>query len=146
MVVTVVLETNLQWYDGRLLFWNPVTKHDHYITNVESVNVWTPLSELIHENATIEEITSAQGYDIKIVPIAPEAIDRSNAIENRIFNGSFNPLQLKERLKVKYGCIFDVRKFPFDHKTCEITMKIHQHKNIIYKHRTYELCIHCLTI
>ena len=50
----------------------------------------------------------------------------SNPTENRLYNGSRNPLRLTLRMKTKYICTFDVTKFPFDGQQCLLNMKINQ--------------------
>ena len=49
--------------------------------------------------------------------------------ENRLYNGSYNLLQVSQRMKVKYNCKFDVYKFPFDGEICYLIFKINRYKN-----------------
>ena len=127
MVVTLTLKIGFQWHDERLQFLNPTPNKNNLIPKLESDHVWNPLNDLIYENAIIGEIKTEQDYQMEVMPIVADAIDPSYAIENSLFNGKCNPMELKKRLKIKYSCLFDVRKFPFDQKICEFKMKINQH-------------------
>ena len=49
-----------------------------------------------------------------------------STIEDRLFNGSSNPLSLTIRMKTKYSCTFDVRRFPFDEQQCFLKFKMNQ--------------------
>ena len=65
---------------------------------------------------------------IKLIPIQAEQGNPAHSRENVLFNGTYNPLKLRQRVKVKYDCVFDVRKFPFDRKNCLAIMKINRPK------------------
>ena len=123
MMVELTMEVFLTWSDERLLFFNPQRNKDNIISDGLWKKMWNPMRNIIYENAIVGEVI----YDwhiIQILPNVPEPLDASNAIENVIFNGSYNPLQLRQRMKVKYDCRFDVTRFPFDVQECSFIMKI----------------------
>ena len=129
MVITVTLEIRLQWYDQRLEFNNLKVNEDTLISNENAKQLWNPLRDLIHENAVIGEVTSDSDYDVKIHPLLPEDLDVSKSQENRVFNGSYNPLKQYQRFRIKYNCLFDVKNFPFDGQNCTFVMKMNHPQN-----------------
>ena len=82
------------------------------------------MDNLIHENAVVGDVIYDQNEEIKMVPNAPEPLDILEAIENVVYNGSYNPITLTRRMKIKYDCTFDAKKFPFDEQYCSVIMKI----------------------
>ena len=131
MIVTLTIEVNFTWYDKRLSFSNPSTRKDNVIPSEIVGQLWTPFRSLIHENAILGEIIHDSQKNMRLISQVAEEPDASKVIEGRIFNGSRNSLQLTQRLKIKYNCIFNVMKFPFDGENCSYHMKINQNKNSI---------------
>jgi hypothetical protein len=129
MIVTLTMELQITWFDKRLMFSNPMINRDNLIPGEMAKKLWTPLRDLIHENAIIGEITYDSDFSAKLLPSVPENLELSKHIENRLFNGSYNSLQLTQRMRIKYNCIFDVKKFPFDSQNCTFIMKINQLKD-----------------
>ena len=128
MMVALTMELYLEWYDGRLSFFNAYDDQDNIITDDESKLIWTPMRNLVHENAVVGDVIYDQNEEIKMVTNAPEPLDILEAIENVVYNGSYNPLALTRRMKIKYDCTFDVKKFPFDEQNCSVIMKISNQK------------------
>ena len=128
MIVTLTMEIKIQWYDKRLTFSNPIVNKDNIIPPEMAEKVWSPLRDLIHENAIIGEVTYEGDHKIRLLPNISENIEASAAIENRLFNGSFNLLELSQRVRIKYNCIFDVKRFPFDGQNCFFIMRLDQRK------------------
>ena len=145
MMVALTMELSLIWHDGALSFFNPSYHQDNILHYQKSKQLWTPIRNLIHENAIVGNVIEER-REIKILPISPEPLAPSAAIENEIFNGSHNPLKLTQRMKINYDCRFDVKKFPFDDQNCSFIMKINQQKmttirlisnhNAVYKGET----------
>ena len=86
------------------------------------------MQHLIHENAILGEIEYEDHTFVKLLAIVPENVDPGKAIEERLFNGSCNSLAFVQRVKLKYNCNFNVRKYPFDEQRCSFIMKINQLK------------------
>ena len=128
MEVTLTIAMQIKWYDKRLTFFNLITNKNNFISNEKSSLIWTPLRDIIHENAIIGEITNGF-HSVKPHPSLPEDVDDTIAIENRSFNGSSNALELTHFIKVKYNCIFNVKNFPFDSQTCKFYLKLNQNKD-----------------
>ena len=128
MEVTLTIAMRIKWYDKRLTFFNLITNKNNFISNEKSSQIWTPLRDIIHENAIIGEMTNGF-HSVKPHPSLPEDVDDTIAIENRSFNGSSNALELTHFIKVKYNCIFNVKNFPFDSQTCKFYLKLNQNKD-----------------
>ena len=114
----------MKWHDQRLTFSNPMINQLNVVPAENVRDLWLPLDDLIHENAIIGEIRLGKFKKVKVYTSIPENIDATMATENRLFNGSYNWLYASQRMKIKYNCIFEVNKFPFDEKNCEFLMKI----------------------
>ena len=106
----------------------PTTNKINFISNEKSSLIWTPLRDINHESAIIGEITYGS-KTVKPHPTSPEDVDDENVIENRSFNGSSNALELAQKMKVKYNCVFDVQKFPFDGEICQFVLQINQNED-----------------
>ena len=128
MIVTLTMEVRIKWNDKRLVFSNPAMNTDNRVPKEIVGRLWSPLQHLIHENAIIGDITYEDHNYVNLRPLVAEDLDPSTAIENRLFNGSFNSLELIQRMRIKYNCVFDVIKFPFDGQKCQFIMKINQLK------------------
>ena len=128
MVIVLTIELHMWWNDKRLTFSNPSKTEKNFIPHSIKHKLWTPMQNIIHENAVIGEITYDSMDDIKVIANIAEPPDTNKAIENRIFNGTFNTLELTKRARIKYNCLFNVKKFPFDHHNCSAIMKLVQSK------------------
>jgi len=128
MVITLTLEIRISWRDKRLTFSNPSMERENRIPKDVVSKLWSPLQHLIHENAILGEIEYEDHTFVKLLAIVPEDVDPGEAIEERLFNGSCNSLAFIQRVKLKYNCNFNVRKYPFDEQRCSFIMKINQLK------------------
>ena len=128
MILALTIKMTFQWYDKVLMFSNLIPDTRNLIPNEKRILLWTPLRDIIQENAIIGEVKTENNYDVSVYATTAENPDLNSAIENRLFNGAHNPLNLTVRMKSKYACEFDVRKFPFDDHQCLLTMKINQHR------------------
>ena len=130
MIITLTMEISIMWNDKRLKFTNPSIKKGSIIPSEVADQLWTPFRNLVHENAILGEIIYDTHSNLKLMSHFPEVPDASNAIENRLFNGSRNSLEITQMMKIKYNCIFDVKKFPFDTENCSVIMKVNQRNEI----------------
>ena len=129
MMVTLTMELCLKWNDVRLSFVNPSFDQDNVISESQSQKLWTPMGNMIHENAIVGDV-NYDGNEMKILRSNPEPSKTTEVMENAVYNGSSNPIELTQRMKIKYDCRFDVKKFPFDDQNCSFIMKIKQQKMI----------------
>ena len=128
MQIILTIEFHLSWNDKRLTFSNPSKTGKNHIPHLIKERLWTPMLNIIHENAVIGEITYDSMDDIKLIANVAEPPVINKAIENRVFNGTFNKLELTQRGKIKYNCLFNVKNFPFDGQNCTAIMKLAQTK------------------
>ena len=124
MVAVFTFDLDMNWHDNRLKFSNPRKNKENIIKLDQARKLWTPLQEVIHENAIVGNVEYDKAKVIQLVPIQAEPGRASHSHETVSFNGSYNPLKLRQRMKVQYDCVFDVRKFPFDGQNCIAVMKI----------------------
>ena len=124
MRIVLTLEQKMTWYDERLTFSNPNLRKDNLISRAQGNLIWRPTRDLIYENAIIGEIEYAPYRVIRIIPVISENMDASKSIENRLFNGTKNPLEMTVRMRIKYNCIFDAKQFPFDTQSCSLVTKM----------------------
>ena len=126
MIVTLTMELKFKWFDKRLTYSNPDINKTNLISNKLSEKIWTPLRDITHENAIIGEVTYDGDFIVQIHAIYPGDPEPKNPIENRLFNGSINDLIGTQRLKAKYNCKFDLKKFPFDEHSCFVILRLEQ--------------------
>ena len=129
MIVTLTMKIILEWFDSRLMFSNLMYHTENIMPEEHADRIWSPLRDMTYENAVIGEVTYDSDYIINIVPIVPERWDVSSPRENRVYNGSYNPLILTHRKRIKFGCTFDVTRFPFDDEKCMLFIKLKQRGN-----------------
>ena len=141
MILSLTMKLTFQWNDKVLMFSNLIPDSNNYIPTEKRKLIWNPFRDMIQDDAIIGG-TDKDKYYLSVHGTIAENSVITNPIENRLFNGSNNPLMLTLRIKTKYICTFDVRRFPFDGQQCELNMKINQrqyykirfteHANITY--------------
>lgn len=129
MIVTLTMELRFEWFDKRLTYSNPVINKRNLISEQQSDIIWTPLRDIIHENAIIGEVVYDGDFIVEIHAISPGDLEPSKPIENRLFNGSSNDLIGTKRMIAKYNCEFDSKKFPFDEHDCSIILRMDRRKD-----------------
>ena len=129
MIVGLTIKIRMKWYDERLTFRNPSMNQDNILSAETGRQLWLPLDNLIHENAIIGEVKYDNQKEIMLHPGMPEGVNFALPIENRIFNGSNSLLEVSQRMKIRYNCIFNVKNFPFDRTECYFPMGINLHKS-----------------
>ena len=133
MVLTLTMKLTLKWYDKVLTFSNLAPNTNNFFPSEKKSLIWTPLRDMIQENEIIGERKTDEDPDMSVFATMAEKPNVSDPIENRLFYGSKNSISLTTRMKTKYGCTFDVRRFPLDVHKCRLIMKINQRKH--YKTR-----------
>ena len=141
MILSLTMKITFQWNDKVLMFSNLIPDSNNLIPTEKRKLIWNPFREMIQDDAIIGG-DKYDKYYLSVHGTIAQKSDFTNPIENRLYNGSNNPLMLTLRMKTKYICAFDVRRFPFDGQQCELNMKINQrqyykisfteHANITY--------------
>ena len=129
MMLALTMKINLQWTDGRLMFSNLILNRSNMIPNEKRGLIWVPMNDVTHENAIIGEIKADKNSKMSVYANVEEPLGVGIPVENRLFNGTYNPLSLTLRKKIKYKCTFNVLRFPFDGQKCPVTMTINQPRN-----------------
>ena len=129
MLLDVTMEVTFEWYDKVLMFSNLIPDTNNFIPNEKRELLWNPLRDMVLKNAIIGELQTEKNFDMSVSAKMAEKSNVSNPIENRLFNGSNNPISLTIRMKTKFSCTFNVRKFPFDDQQCPLIMKIYQRRH-----------------
>ena len=119
MMVELTTVVYMQWYDHRLTFTNLRYEQKHLISDVISKQIWTPFDRLVHERALIGKtfLDRMQVYIKAKEP--PMNMDKTDAIEDRLFDGSKNIIIARHRARSSYDCTFELRYFPFDTQICQ---------------------------
>ena len=133
MEVELTVEFSFRWKDFKLTYLN-LMDHNQTITgrrnlknipNEERANIWTPLPELIHDNAIVGETKTVNFYKMSVeVGNDPLPLDIHVSKENLIYPGKDNMLKIQQRMKLKYRCDFILVYFPFDDSTCDFYLSI----------------------
>ena len=133
MIIGITAEMRLTWKDRRLTFANLVEGQNEVPTKTADL-LWLPIRTLIHENAVIGSMEKDSMPQLKVKISGGDTLPQqlSDSIENVLFLGENNPLELKVRFKIEYNCNFHLVKFPFDKQNCELIskMKIEKGSNI----------------
>ena len=133
MMVGLTIKIRMKWYDGRLTYWNPSVNEVNIISTDVGRQIWLPLDNLVHDNAVIGEVKYDNQKRILLHPGTPADADVALPIENRIFSGSNSMLDVSQRMKIKYNCIFNVKIFPFDEEECIFLISILQNTGTIIR-------------
>jgi hypothetical protein len=127
MKVGITAGINIKWRDGRLEYFNPVMSHANVVPAGKIKDIWLPSQHLIIENAILGQIEYDNHQHVTLHPKKScDCIKLDLSRENRVFNGFNGLLEVYQRMKVTYKCIFDVYKFPFDEQKCNLVFKLEQ--------------------
>jgi hypothetical protein len=132
--VTITVNVNVEWYDKRLKFSNLIMGRENSVPDKATKTIWLPLHGLILENAIIGEIKYDKLKSIHVTPQLPIPISPDFAYENVLYDGSNTLIEVNQRMKIKFDCPFEVRRFPFDDQKCELFFKMDSHKqsNVVF--------------
>ena len=119
----------MKWRDERLKFLNPSLYQDKIVSAESGQRMWLPLDKLIYDSSIIGEVKYGSQKKIRLHPNIEQEMDSSLPTENKVFNGSHNLLEVIQRAKIRYNCIFDLKRFPFDNQECQFLMRIPQHQS-----------------
>ena len=119
----------LTWKDRRLTFANLVDGQNK-VPRKTAERLWMPIRAIIHENAVVGTMEKDSLPQIKIKISGGNRLPQqlSDSIENVLFLGEDNPLELKLRYKIEYNCNFHLVTFPFDQQNCDLIMKMNIEK------------------
>jgi hypothetical protein len=128
MTVGITVGIRIKWLDGRLDYFNPFPNKANVIPTDTLHRIWLPSRYLIIENAVLGQIEYDNNKRVILHPNVSQNIKIELPRENRVFNGSTSFLEVFQRMKLKYNCLFDVYKFPFDEQECNLVFTLEQSK------------------
>ena len=74
---------------------------------------------LIHENAVIGKINLDDIRRVFVIPNTnPMLLDGYEKYEELLYEGAKNSMEISQRFRIEYDCVFDLTKFPFDKQKC----------------------------
>merc|ERR1739844_654878 len=120
----------MTWSDSRLTFSNLNPTNKNPVPQRIVDQLWLPLENIIQENAIIGKIYPDNIRRVFVIPSTePMSFDPLQTFEDNIYRGSENPLEISQRFRVEYDCLFKLEKFPFDQQRCNISLKMRLNYN-----------------
>ena len=119
----------MKWKDSRLTFANLITDSENNVTPEKINKLWIPLQYVTHDNALIGKVHPDTHSQVKIQALTspiPMVSDRST--QDTLYAGAHNLIVSKQRYRLLYKCVFNLRDFPFDTQTCTFVMRMDSDK------------------
>ena len=125
MLVGITFEIKVKWIDSRLTYQNLDSKGKNLISIEAAERLWLPCDNIRHDNAILGEVITDYQRKVEVTNLT-EGMSRNpmKSFEDYIYKGSKAEMAMQQRFKIKYGCIFDLTRFPFDEHRCNFTMKL----------------------
>ena len=125
MFVGLTLKFNMMWKDLRLAYRNLVPGERNVVSQDVSEKLWLPLDNMVYESAIIGRIYKNQNRMVSVFPKENQSkSDIHSSYEELNFCAEDSWLQMTQRYRIDYRCIFDLTKYPFDRQQCNFTMYI----------------------
>ena len=130
MVVGFTVELVFKWRDHKIDYENlqnfeNETGTIRIIPIKEKNEIWTPLPELVHDNAIIGETEVVDFFKLGVeLQNEPLPMDGEKWKETLIYPGRENTLIVSQRMKLRYRCDFYLAYFPFDDTTCNFYISL----------------------
>ena len=87
--------------------------------------LWLPLDNIIHENAVIGKVHPDDLRRIFVVPNTdPMLLEGYETYEELLYSGVENSMEVSQRFRIEYDCVFNLEKFPFDRQKCDFILKM----------------------
>ena len=130
MLIELTVEITMRWSDSRLTFANLNPRNKNPVPQRIVDQLWLPLENTIQENAIIGKIYPDDVRRVFVIPSTePISLNPLEMFEDNIYTGSENPLEISQRFRVEYDCLFKLEKFPFDRQRCNISLKMRLNYN-----------------
>ena len=123
MKVALTLSLEIKWHDSRLRYFNLNSDDENVVPATQARKIWSPYAIMMMENVLLDTFELGHRHGMKILPNSSDITEVTTAYENRVFNGSYNFLEMSTRAQLVYQCKFDVQKFPFDRQTCPLSFE-----------------------
>ena len=120
MKIGVTIDMKLTWKDNRLYFTNLVDERKNIIPKETVDSLWNPMRHLFYENAVIGRVLKGRIKPVVTVRplVAAKTIDFFKSEEDFSYDGNDCLLEMSQRFRIEYICIFKLVKYPFDTQRC----------------------------
>ena len=130
MLMGLTMEIRMRWNDPRLTFANVVPGKKNPVPDETVGKLWLPMDHVIHDNAVIGRIFRDTVRNTFILPTAdPIPLTGFEKFEEHLYSGEYNAIEMSQRFRIQYDCMFDLEKFPFDSQMCTFVMKMTLQEN-----------------
>lgn len=124
MRIGLTLTLKMKWADNRLTYKN-LHRGMHVLSETTGANLWLPLDYTTHEHAIVGRIVKDSNKRIVLHTLEPAIpIDPHNSREDSYFSSGTNTLEMSQRFKIEYNCVFHLQHYPFDKLICEFGIRI----------------------
>ena len=125
MLVGLTVKIKMRWKDSRLTFANLNQKKKNPVPEEIVNRLWIPLDNVIHENAVIGKIYQDDSRRVFVIPSADPVLPTSfEKYEEYLYDGEENAMEVAQRFRIEYDCVFVLEKFPFDRQKCNFILKM----------------------
>lgn len=145
MVVGLTIEVTMRWKDNRLLYANLNREGENRVPAKTTQHLWLPFDHVIHANAIIGEVAQDPNTEV-VIQRYTDPLDLTDSLgtlstvledwkthmEDFLYKGKDNYLEMKQRFRNNYDCTFDVTKFPFDQPKCNFILKLKVADNVSF--------------
>lgn len=127
MLAGITIELKMKWNDSRLVFAN-LDRNKKYPVSPEIVDqLWLPLDNVVHENAVIGKIHRADIRRVFVFPTSdPIRLKGYEKYEEFLYDGAENSMEMSQRFRIEYNCVFTLVRYPFDKQECHFILKMIQ--------------------
>ena len=133
MSVGLTVAISMRWQDSALKYENAKDPQMEIAKNIpekERESIWLPLNELVFDNAILGQTEREEFYTLQVLVKADaEKMLPNVPREALVYPGMGNFLLMKQTMKLKYNCNFDMIRFPFDSQTCDFYISINTKHN-----------------
>ena len=138
MEIDLTIGISMWWKDDRLLYANIYKDEPNSVSKHKTQHLWLPLQHVVHENAIIGAVDEHGYKSVRVIrslePLKPLELQLTKDkhkrsiilrhIEDSLYMGSGNDLNVGQRIRKKYECTFDVTNFPFDRPFCHFNLSM----------------------
>ena len=126
MVIELTFDSIIRWTDGRLSYANLHNSTGTLVRSKLAQKIWNPLNHIISDNAFIGKVYENRRTRRLFVEPTISALPFKirQKYEERLWSGHDNHLQVNQRYRIEYECLFNLRKFPFDDQECNIKLQL----------------------
>ena len=125
MLVGLTVKISMIWKDVRLAYRNLVPGECNLVSQDDSKKLWLPLDHTVYESAIIGRIYKNENRMASICTKENQSkSDIHSSYEEFNFRAEETWLEITQRYRLDYRCIFDLKKYPFDRQQCNFTMYV----------------------